>query len=183
MYGGQAVAEILYGKVNPSAKLAVTIPRSIGQTQMIYNHKPSQYFHPYAVKPSTPLWSFGYGLSYTTYAYSDMKLSASEINKDGELKVSFNVTNIGNRAGVEIAQLYIRDKYSSVSRPVKELKDFARISLNPGEKKEITFTITPDKLAFYDKKMNWGVEAGEFIIMVGPSSEDKSLLKETFTVN
>ncbi|KAA6340072.1 Periplasmic beta-glucosidase, partial [termite gut metagenome] len=183
MYGGQAVAEILYGKVNPSAKLAVTIPRSIGQTQMIYNHKPSQYFHPYVVKPSTPLWSFGYGLSYTTYAYGDMQLSASEIKKDGELKVSFNVTNTGNRVGVEIVQLYIRDKYSNVSRPVKELKDFARISLNPGEKKEVIFKITPDKLAFYDKKMNWGVEAGEFIIMVGPSSEDKSLLKETFTVN
>ncbi|KAA6347305.1 Periplasmic beta-glucosidase [termite gut metagenome] len=183
MYGGQAVAEIVYGKVNPSAKLAVTIPRSIGQMQMIYNHKPSQYFHPYAVKPSTPLWSFGYGLSYTTYAYSDVKLSASEIKKDGELKVSFNVTNTGNRAGVEIVQLYIRDKYSSVTRPVKELKDFARIALNPGEKKEVTFTVTPDKLAFHDKKMNWVVEAGEYSVMVGPSSEDKSLLKEAFTVN
>lgn len=177
---GQAVAEILYGKVNPSAKLAITIPRSVGQLQMIYNHKPSQYFHPYAVKPSTPLWPFGYGLSYTTYKYDDLKLSAKEVSQNQNVEVSVKVTNTGQRDGVEIVQLYIRDKYSSVTRPVKELKDFARVALKAGESKVVTFTITPDKLAFYDKKMKWIVEPGEFVVMAGASSADESLLKETF---
>ncbi|NDV83154.1 glycoside hydrolase family 3 N-terminal domain-containing protein [Bacteroides sp. 51] len=182
MYAGQAVAEILYGKVNPTAKLAVTIPRSVGQTQMIYNHKPSQYFHPYAVKPSTPLWPFGHGLSYTTYKYSDLQLSANEIAKDGTVNVSVKITNTGKHDGVEIAQLYLRDTFSSVTRPVKELKDFARVSLKAGETKEVVFKITPDKLGFYDKKMNWIVEPGEFVVMVGASSEDGALLKGTFMV-
>lgn len=182
MYGGQAVAEILYGEVNPSAKLAITIPRSAGQIQMIYNHKPSQYFHPYAVKPSTPLWHFGHGLSYTTYEYTDLKLSAKDIKNGDNIEASVKVTNTGDRGGVEIVQLYLRDKFSSVTRPVKELKDFARLSLEPGESKVATFTITPDKLAFYDKNMKWGVEPGEFIVMVGGSSADESLLKSTFEV-
>ena len=182
MYGGQAVAEILYGKVNPSAKLAVSIPRHAGQIQMIYNHKPSQYFHPYALTPSTPLWPFGHGLSYTTFGYSDLKLSSGEINRGNTVNVSVTVSNTGNRDGVEIVQLYIRDTYSSVTRPVKELKDFARVPLKAGESKVIDFTITPDKLGFYDKKMKWTVEPGEFIVMVGASSADEDLLKETFIV-
>ena len=182
MYGGQAVAEILYGKVNPSAKLPVTVPRSVGQLQMIYNHKPSQYFHPYALKPSTPLYPFGYGLSYTTYKYDDLKLDKTKIGKDGNVNVSVKITNTGDRDGVEIAQLYIRDKFSCVTRPVKELKDFARITLKAGESKVVNFTITPDKLAFYDKKMNWQVEPGEFIVMVGASSDDTVLLKQSFWV-
>lgn len=182
MYAGQAVAEILYGEVNPTAKLAVTIPRSVGQTQMIYNHKPSQYFHPYVVKPSTPLWPFGHGLSYTAYNYTDLRLSAKEISKDGTVNVTVQVANIGDRDGVEIVQLYIRDRFSSATRPVKELKDFARVPLKAGETQEVTFTITPDKLAFYDKKMNWVVEPGEFIVMVGASSADEALLTDTFMV-
>ncbi|MCI1681719.1 MAG: glycoside hydrolase family 3 C-terminal domain-containing protein [Bacteroides sp.] len=183
MSGGQAVAEILYGKVNPSAKLAVTIPRSVGQIQMIYNHKPSQYFHPYAAgKPSTPLYPFGYGLSYTTYKYDELKLSAQEIGKEGSLDVSVRVTNTGQREGTEIVQLYIRDKFSCVTRPVKELKDFARVPLKAGESKVVNFTITPDKLAFYDIKMKKIVEPGEFIVMVGSSSDDKDLLMKTFTL-
>lgn len=183
MQGGQAVAEILYGKVNPSAKLAITIPHSVGQLQMIYNHKPSQYFHPYvAGKPSTPLYPFGYGLSYTTYKYEDLTLAQKEINKDGSVDVSVKVTNTGDRDGVEIVQLYIRDKFSCVTRPVKELKDFARVALKAGESKVVNFKITPDKLAFYDIKMKKIVEPGEFIVMVGASSDDGDLLKETFTV-
>ena len=167
MYGGQAVAEILYGQVNPSAKLAVTIPYSVGQLQMIYNHKPSQYFHPYAAgKPSTPLYPFGHGLSYTTYKYDDLKLAQKEITKDGTVDVSVKVTNTGDRDGVEIVQLYIRDKFSSVTRPVKELKDFARVPLKAGESQVVNFKITPDKMAFYDKKMKKIVEPGEFIVMV-----------------
>ncbi|MCK9158987.1 MAG: glycoside hydrolase family 3 C-terminal domain-containing protein [Bacteroidaceae bacterium] len=182
MYGGQAVAEILYGAVNPSAKLAISIPRSVGQIQMIYNHKPSQYFHPYTLNPSAPLYPFGFGLSYTTYKYSDLKLVQKEIRKDGSLDVSVRVTNTGERDGDEIVQLYIRDEYSSVTRPVKELKDFARIALKSGESKLVNFVVTPDKLGFYDKKMNWIVEPGKFFVMVGPSSEDAVLLKDSFVV-
>ena len=182
MYGGQAIAEILYGLVNPSAKLAVTIPRSVGQTQMIYNHKPSQYFHPYAVTPSTPLYPFGYGLSYTSYEYSDLKLDRTEIPTDGNVKVSVNVKNTGSMAGEEIVQLYIRDRFSQVTRPVKELKDFARIALEPGESRTVEFTVTPDKLEFLDKDLKPVVEPGEFIVMVGPSSDDRDLLTASFYV-
>jgi beta-glucosidase len=182
MYAGQAVAEILYGQVNPTAKLAVTVPRSTGQLQMIYNHKQSQYFHPYVVKPSTPLWPFGHGLSYTTYAYGDLRLSAREISKEDTIRASVKITNTGTRDGVEIVQLYLRDRFSSVSRPVKELKDFARVPLKAGESKDVTFTVTPDKLGFYDKRMKWTVEPGEFIVMVGASSADEALLKDTFII-
>ncbi len=182
MYGGQAVAEILYGKVNPTAKLPITIPRSVGQLQMIYNHKPSQYFHPYVVKPSTPLYPFGFGLSYTTYKYENLKLDKTETGVGGNVNVSVKVTNSGSRDGVEIVQLYIRDKFSCVTRPVKELKDFARVALKAGESKVVNFTITSDKLAFYDQKMKWQVEPGEFIVMVGSSSEDSALLKESFWI-
>ena len=183
MYGGQAIAEILFGQVNPSAKLAITIPRSVGQIQMIYNHKPSQYFHPYAAgEKSTPLYPFGHGLSYTTYEYSNLVLSSKEIDADETLHVSIDVTNIGEREGTEIVQLYIRDRFSSVTRPVKELKDFARVSLKPGESKTLTFEITPEKLAFYNRKMNRIVEPGEFIVMVGASSSDDKLIKENFYV-
>lgn len=181
-YGGQAVAEILYGKVNPSAKLAVTIPRSAGQIQMIYNHKPSQYFHPYAVTSSAPLYPFGYGLSYTAYQYGDVSLSKNEIGKNESIKVSVPVTNAGTVAGTEIVQLYIRDEYSSVTRPVKELKDFARVELSPGETKTVEMVITPDKLAFYDRQMNRMVEPGTFKIMVGASSLDKDLKTAILTV-
>ena len=182
MYGGQAIAEILYGKVNPSAKLAVTIPRSVGQTQMIYNHKPSQYFHPYAVTPSTPLYPFGYGLSYNTYEYSDLTIDKEEMTADQTLKVSVKVKNTGKMAGDEIVQLYIRDCFSQVTRPVKELKDFARIPLAPGEAKTVEFTVTPDKLMFLDRHLDPIVEPGEFILMVGPSSADGDLLKKRFRV-
>ena len=182
MYGGQAIAEILYGKVNPSAKLAVTMPRSAGQVQMIYNHKPSQYFHPYAVTPSTPLYPFGYGLSYTTYSYSDIWLDRTEIPADGTVKVSVEIRNTGNIAGDEIVQMYIRDRFSSVTRPVKELKDFARIHLEPGETRTVEFSVTPDKLMFLDKDLRPVVEPGEFIVMVGPSSDDRDLYTASFFV-
>ena len=182
MYGGQAIAEILYGKVNPSAKLAVTIPRSVGQVQMIYNHKPSQYFHPYALTPSTPLYPFGYGLSYNRYEYSGMRVDRTEIPADGSMKVYVDVKNTGKMAGDEIVQLYIRDRFSSVTRPVKELKDFARISLAPGETRTVGFTVTPDKLMFLDKDLKPVVEPGEFILMVGSSSDDRDLLKTSIRV-
>ena len=182
MTGGTAIAEILYGKVNPSAKLAVTVPRHAGQIQTYYNHKPSHYFHPVVCSDPEPLYPFGHGLSYTTYSYDGLQLSSREIAPDGTLDVEVTVANTGARDGVEIVQLYIRDTYSSVTRPVKELKDFARVALRAGESQHVRFTITPAMLTILDKRLQPVVEPGEFRIMVGPSSRDTELLTETFNV-
>ena len=183
-FGGQAIAEIIYGKVNPSAKLAMTIPRSAGQISTWYNHKRSAFFHPAVCTDNKPLFPFGYGLSYTSFRYSDLKLSKQIIPNDGKAQIIASVTieNTGQRDGVEICQLYINDLVSSVSRPVKELKDFLRVGLKAGEKRTVEFTITPDKLAFYDLNMNPIVEAGEFEVMIGGSSRDEDLQKATFTI-
>ena len=175
-FGGRAVAEIIYGKANPSGKLPVTVPRHVGQLQMVYNHKPSMYFHPYAIGESTPLFPFGYGLSYTRYAYSNLRLSQNRIPGDGKVTVSVDVKNCGDRDGEEIVQLYIRDLYSSVTRPVMELKDFRRVKLAKGETKTVDFTLPASKLAFYNDDMDWVVEAGDYKIMVGGSSLEKDLL-------
>ena len=183
-FGGQAIAEIIYGKVNPSAKLAMTIPRSAGQISTWYNHKRSPFFHPAVCTDNKPLFPFGYGLSYTSFRYSDLKLSKQIIPNDGKTQIIASVTieNTGQRDGVEICQLYINDLVSSVSRPVKELRDFLRVGLKAGEKRTVEFTITPDKLAFYDLNMNPIVEAGEFEVMIGGSSRDEDLQKATFTI-
>ena len=183
-FGGQAVAEIIYGKVNPSAKLAMTILRSAGQISTWYNHKRSAFFHPAVCTDNKPLYPFGYGLSYTSFRYSNLKLSKQIIPNDGKTQIIASVTieNTGQRDGVEICQLYINDLVSSVSRPVKELKDFLRVGLKAGEKRTVEFTITPDKLAFYDLNMNPIVEAGEFEVMIGGSSRDEDLQKATFTI-
>nr|WP_314663696.1 glycoside hydrolase family 3 N-terminal domain-containing protein [uncultured Prevotella sp.] len=183
-FGGQAIAEIIYGKVNPSAKLAMTMPRSAGQISTWYNHKRSAFFHPVVCTDNKPLYPFGYGLSYTSFRYSDLKLSKQIIPNDGKAQIIASVTieNTGQRDGVEICQLYINDLVSSVSRPVKELKDFLRVGLKAGEKRTVEFTITPDKLAFYDLNMNPIVEAGEFEVMIGGSSRDEDLQKATFTI-
>jgi beta-glucosidase len=182
MYGGQAVAEILYGEVNPSAKMSMTIPRNSGQIGIYYNHKPSHYFHKTLDQNPYPLYNFGYGLSYTEFEYSDLALSAEKISAEGSVDVEVTITNKGERDGVEIAQLYIRDCYSSVARPVKELKDFARVELKAGESKRIKFTITPEKLQFYNVEMERVVEPGEFKVMVGSSSRDKDLQSISFVV-
>ena len=183
-YGGQAIAEILYGKVNPSAKLAMTMPRHVGQISTWYNHKRSAFFHPAVCTDNTPLYPFGHGLNYTTFRYSNLQLNKASIPNDGKTPVTASVTieNTGNRDGVEICQLYINDVVASVARPVKELKDFRRVALKAGEKKTIEFTITPDKLAFYDLNMKPIVESGAFEVMVGGSSRDEDLQKATFNV-
>lgn len=180
--GGLAIARILGGEVNPSAKLPVSMPYSSGQIQMIYNHKPSQYFHKYKDGPSRPLYSFGYGLSYTTFEVSAPVLEKTSASGGESVKVSATVTNTGSREGTEVVQLYIRDNISSATRPVKELKDFARISLNPGESKSVEFTLTPDKLAFYNRNMERMVEPGDFTIMLGTSSRDADLKSATLTI-
>ena len=182
MMGGQAVAEILYGKVNPSAKLSMTIPRTAGQVQMYYNHKPSHYRYKLQDIPNEPLYPFGFGLSYTTYEYSDLQLSKSEIAANENIEASVTIKNTGAREGVEIAQLYIRDCISYVTRPVKELKGFQRVALQPGESKRITFTLTPEHLRYYNLEMERVVEPGTFKVMVGGSSRDKDLLTAEFEV-
>lgn len=180
--GGLAVAEIIAGQVNPSAKLPVSMPYSSGQIQMIYNHKPSQYFHKYKDGPSKPLYPFGYGLSYTDFTISEPVLDKTVAGTTDTVKVTATVTNIGSREGSEVVQLYIRDDISTVTRPVKELKDFVRVSLKPGESRTVEFDITPDKLAFFDRNMKYSVEPGDFTVMVGSSSLDKDLKTTCLTI-
>ncbi|MDG2281006.1 MAG: glycoside hydrolase family 3 N-terminal domain-containing protein [Flavicella sp.] len=177
-FGGQATAEILFGEVNPSAKLPLTIPRSVGQLQMVYNHKPTMYIHKYNTEKKTPLHPFGFGLSYTKYEISQPTVSSEVLSKDKNVQVSVEVTNKGKMAGEEIVQLYIRDNVSSVTRPVKELKRYQRVALEPGETKTVTMELDAESLAFYDINMEYCVEPGSFKIMVGNSSADKDL-KET----
>jgi beta-glucosidase len=177
--GGQALAEILFGEVNPSGKLPLTIPRSVGQLQMIYNHKPSQYFHKYAFEKTKPLYRFGFGLSYTTFSISKPKLSKSKWDGTGELLVEVDVKNTGDREGMETVQLYIRDLYSSVTRPVLELKGYKKINLTPGETKRLSFNLMLNDFAFYDSKMKYKAEEGEFNIFVGNSANLVKLKKST----
>lgn len=177
-FGGQAVAEILFGDINPSGKLPLTVARSVGQLRMIYNHKPSVNFHKYADEKNTPLYPFGFGLSYTSYTYSAPKLSSSELKENEKITVSLDITNNGDMDGEEIVQLYIRDNVSSATRPVKELKGYQRVALKAGETKSVRFILTAESLAFYDIDMNYCVEPGDFTIMTGASSDDRDL-KET----
>ncbi len=168
--GGLAIADVLFGDVNPSGKLPLTFPRSVGQLPVYYYHKPSAK-RGYLFTKTEPLYPFGYGLSYTTFAYNNLRLVPEKIAPDGQVLVQVDVTNTGQRAGDEIVQLYIHDQVSSVTRPVKLLKDFHRLSLVPGETKTVEFLLTPDKLACLGQDMQWRVEPGLFEVMVGSSSE------------
>ena len=180
-FGGLAVAEIIFGKINPSGKLPLTVARTVGQLKMFYNHKHSMYFRDYAMQTNKPLYSFGFGLSYTKFDISKPKINSSKFKK-GILSVSVNVKNIGEISGDEVVQLYISDKYSSITRPVKELKAYQRISLKPGESKEILFELNKSAFAYYDSEMNYIVEAGDFDILVGNSSRDEDLKNSNFNV-
>ena len=166
---GVAVADVLFGDSNPAGKLAVSFPRTVGQLPIYYNHKPTAK-RGYLFSSKEPLFPFGFGLSYTTFEYSNLKVTPEQIGPGGRADVTVTVTNNGKRAGDEIVQLYIRDLVSSVTRPVMELKDFKRITLAPGESKTVTMAITPEKLSFLDLNMNRIVEPGWFDIMVGTSS-------------
>jgi len=181
--GGQAVAEVLFGEVNPSGKLPLTVARSVGQLRMIYNHKPSSYFHKYAYEKKTPLYPFGFGLSYTKYTYGEPVLSNASLSGKEKITVSVEVSNTGEFDGEEIAQLYIRDNVSSATRPVKELKGYKRVALKAGETKKVTFSLNAESLAFYDINMVYCVEPGKFTIMTGSSSNSKDLKKVILTVN
>ncbi len=169
--GGYAMADALFGVVNPSGKLPISFPRSAGNIPVYYNYKPSArrgYNLGYEV---SPLFPFGYGLSYTTFNYANLRIKDAVMKKSGTTTVSVDVKNTGSRDGAEVVQLYIRDNYSSVPRPVKELKGFKKIWLKPGETQTVNFTITPEALSFYDASMKWVVEPGDFTIMVGTSSD------------
>jgi beta-glucosidase len=176
---GYAVAETLFGENNPSGKLTISVPRSAGHLPSYYYTKPTARTRGYHFDDISPLYPFGYGLSYTTYQYEEPAISKSSISDNENVTVSIDVTNSGSYNGEEIVQLYIRDKVSSITRPIKELKDFKRISLASGETKKISFTITPDKLKFYNIDMKEVVEPGEFDIMIGPSSQEFKLIKLT----
>lgn len=184
-YGGQesgkALADVLFGDVNPSGKLPITFPRSVGHLPVYYNHKPSAR-RGYLFDDVSPLYPFGYGLSYTTFEFSDIHLGSSSIAVNEETYASVTVTNTGKAEGAEVVQMYIRDMVSSVTRPVKELKGFKKIWLKPGESKTIRIPITPEELSFFDINMDYVVEPGDFEIMVGNSSRDEDLIKVILNV-
>ncbi len=170
--GGTAMADVLFGDVNPGGKLPVTIPRNVGQLPMFYNHKPSAR-RGYLFDTVEPLFPFGWGLSYTSFELGEPRLSAASIPADGTVDVAVSVRNTGERAGDETVQLYIRDRVSSVTRPVKELRAFERVTLEPGETRTVNFTLGPESFRFRGRDMACEiVEPGEFEIMTGPNSVD-----------
>ena len=178
-----AIGDVLFGDVNPSGKLTMTFPKNVGQIPLFYNHKNTgrplqagkwfeKFRSNYLDVSNDPLYPFGYGLSYTTFQYSDITLSSKQLNADGKLTASVTVTNTGNYDADEIVQLYIRDLVGSITRPMKELKGFERIHLKKGESKQVTFTITPELLKFYNYDIQYVYEPGEFHVMIGPNSRD-----------
>lgn len=177
---GNAIADVLFGDVNPGGKLPVTFPRAVGQVPIYYNHmntgRPpdpkNKYTSKYLDVDWTPLFPFGYGLSYTKFKITNLQLGSARILPNGKVKVSVDVENVGPRAGDEVVQLYIRDVAASMTRPVKELKGFQRVTLQPSEKKRVEFVLGPEHLGFYNRQMRFMVEPGEFKVMVGPNSED-----------
>ena len=211
MMGGQAVAEVLFGQVNPSGKLPVTVPRNVGQIPTIYNYKPMQYSRQFVLNETGALYPFGFGLSYTTFSYSAPSFIADAATastavagtssqntrenalrcdtaavavKDLPVRVCVEVTNSGVMDGDEVVQLYVRDEYASVTRPVKELKAFRRVHIPAGESVKVEFEITPDMLACWSGKGDvWTVEPGAFTLMVGSSSADKDLQTLTLHVD
>ena len=177
----EAIGDVLFGDVNPSGKLPVTFPRSVGQIPLFYNHKNTgrpllgdkfeKFRSNYLDVPNTPLYPFGYGLSYTTFDYGDVRLSASEMTADGSIEATVRLTNSGRRDGVEVVQLYIRDRVGSSTRPVQELKGFQRVALKAGESRDVSFTIDVSLLKYYDFDLRYVAEPGEFDVMIGGASD------------
>jgi len=176
--GGTAAANVIFGDVNPGGKLPITFPRSVGDLPDFYNHKPSAN-RTYAFSTRKPLYPFGYGLSFTTFGFSNLRVEPTQILSNGTAKVSVDVTNSGSREGDEVPQLYIHQRVAEVTQPVMQLKGFQRITLRPGEKKTIEFTITPDMLSMLNIDMHRVVEPGVFDVMVGPSSDQTSTVALT----
>lgn len=178
-----AISDVLFGDVNPSGKLTATFPQNVGQIPLFYNHKNTgrplqegrwfeKFRSNYLDVSNEPLYPFGYGLSYTTFAYSDIHLSSTEMSADGELTATVTVTNTGSHDGAEVVQLYIRDLVGSVTRPVKELKGFEKIFLKAGESRKVSFSITPELLKFYNYDLQFVCEPGDFDVMIGGNSRD-----------
>jgi len=190
---GNAIADVLFGDYNPSAKLPITFPRSIGQIPIYYSHfntgRPDTneqdhlYKSAYIDLSSLPRYEFGYGLSFTTFKYSNLLLSNKKMSSNAIIEASFTITNNGKYDGEEIIQLYLRDKVGSIARPTKELKDFVKVKLSAGETKTIKFIIDKEKLSFYNQKLQWTAESGEFDLMIGASSEDIRLTDSFELVN
>jgi len=174
--GGPAVAEALFGQVNPGGKLPVTFPRSAGQIPIFYAHKPSagrSYpYNNYTDESAKPLFPFGHGLSYTQFEYGELEIGPAQVGADGQVTIRLSVTNTGQREGDEVVQLYLHDLYATVTRPVKELKGFQRMTLAAGQKRAVTFVVSVAQLAFYDRQMQYVVEPGEVEVLVGSSSDD-----------
>src|SRR5215813_13428894 len=185
---GYAISDVLFGDVNPSGKLTTTWPQNVGQVPLYYNHKNTgrplpegQWFQKfrsnYLDVSNDPVYPFGYGLSYTTFTYSDIKLSNTALKRNQRLTASITVTNSGNKDGKEVVQLYIHDVVGSITRPVKELKGFQKIELKADESKTVTFNITPNDLKFYNYDLKYDWEPGEFEIMIGGNSRDVKTAK------
>src|SRR5262249_28235222 len=176
--GGNALPDVLLGDVNPGGKFPVTFPRSVGQVPIYYNQKNTgrpadpkdKYTSKYIDGPSTPLYPFGWGLSYTKFQLSGLTLSSRKIPSNGSLDVSVDVRNVGDRAGDEVVQLYVHDVAAAITRPVKQLSGFQRVTLQPGEQRRLTFSLGPSQLGFYNRDMRFEVEPGVFKVMIGPNS-------------
>ncbi|MCH2655467.1 MAG: glycoside hydrolase family 3 C-terminal domain-containing protein [Flavobacteriales bacterium] len=177
--GGKSMGKIVFGEINPSGKMPMTTARSVGQLTMVYNHKPTNYIHKYAFEKTKPLYRFGFGLSYTTFSISKPTLSTTKWDGTGKVLVEVDVKNTGEREGMETVQLYIRDLFSSVTRPVLELKGYKKVNVAPGETKRLSFSLVLDDFAFYDREMKYKAEEGKFNILVGNSANMSKLKKTT----
>ena len=178
--GGTAAADVIFGDVNPGGKLPISFPHTVGDLPDYYNHKPSAN-RSYEFSTRQPLFSFGYGLSYTTFKFDNLRVEPQQIMQAGTAKVSVDVTNTGAREGDEVPQLYIHQRVASVTQPVMQLKGFERVTLKPGEKRTVTFTVTPEMLSILNIDMHRVVEPGVFDMMVGPSSDKTNTVKLTVT--
>ena len=170
--GGDAVADILFGDANPSGRLPITFPVAEGQLPLSYNHKPTGRGDDYVDLTGQPLFPFGFGLSYTTFEYSDLSIDPADIAPTTAATIRFAVRNSGGRAGDEVVQLYVRDVLATVARPVMELKKFRRVHLEPGQRREVVFELGARELRMLDRDLRWVVEPGSFRIMIGSSSKD-----------
>jgi beta-glucosidase len=190
---GNAIAQVLYGDYNPSGKLPMSFPRSVGQLPLYYNHKStgrpgtegvdpgSVFWSHYGDEKNSPLYPFGYGLSYSKFEYSKLQLNKTEMTKNSSIKASITIKNTGKVKGKEIVQLYIQDPFASATRPVKELKGFKAIELEPGASQEVSFTLTESDLKFYSANQKWEAEPGTYHVFIGTDSTSKE--KMTFELN
>jgi len=175
--GGEAVADVLFGDHEPEGRLPITVPRHVGQLPVAYDHKPSKAYwlrdgwgKPYADMSPEPLFEFGHGLSYTRFAYANLRIEPSSTGRDGTVEVSVDVANAGTRPGREVVQLYLRDLVTSVVVPVQRLRRFEKVSLGPGETRTVRFTLRPEDMALLDAGLRWTVEPGSFEVALGSSS-------------